>query len=202
MRAKLVSESLDPFEERLRKRREEFERESRELEKKAREDRESYQKLKTRSDPEPIRYANEISPEYKDKVASISKRKRKKEEAKARIHELSLGTFSPTPEGIQQILDWRDEDGNPFDPNDYILRTNDGSGELVVYDDSQKLGVDISTQLRNDYSLVHEFPFTDIRPITFKNWKRRPFEEQISTLKDGKPRKRKEKKTDIIGKYD
>jgi len=200
MRAKLVNESFYDFEheERMRKRREEFERESRELEQRA--------KNIVDKIPEPkeeIKLAGSyIPPEFRTE-SKIQQKRRRINLARARIEQLSLGKFPPTKDGIEQILNWRDEDGKPFGPYDYILRTNDGSGDLVVYDDSEKLGVEIATQLRNDYALVNDFPFTDVRPITFKNWKNRPFEEKISTYRDGKPRKDKSKDADdIIGRDD
>jgi hypothetical protein len=147
-----------------------------------------------------------IPPEYRDisnETKRIQEKRRKKEQARARIEELSLAKFKPTAEGVEELLNWRDENGNPFDENDYILRTNDGTGELVVYDDSIKLGKEIATQLRNDYAFANDFPFVEVRPITFKNWKRRPFEEKISTLKDGQLRKNKRNTLiDIITKYD
>ena len=220
MRAKFVFESLsdESHEERMRKRREEFERETRELARKSQEDSEIGGE--SSKPEEEVRYGlmgdlgdhYELDASGRPKKAKTSKEKskaQKKEEAKQHVltSEALLIAVEPTPMGVEDLENWEDEEGEGINPDDYVLRTQLGDGLVIAY---QKEGVDkehydkVVTALKIYYGIMNDILFKDVRPILFKNWVKKDFEGKISTLKDGEVQKRGKRKRveDVIGKHD
>jgi len=217
MRAKFVSESLsdESHEERMRKRREEFERETRELARKSQED--SKMGDASSKPEEEIRYGlmGDLESHYElDDNGRPQRRKESKERSKAERKEYAkqqvlasealLIAVEPTRMGIEDLENWEDEEGEGIDSDDWVLRSQKGDGLVVAY---QREGVDkeryqkVITVLKMYYGVMNDILFKDVRPIMFKNWLKKDFEGKTSTLKDGEVQKRGKRKkvTDIIG---
>jgi len=112
-----------------------------------------------------------------------------------------LQRFPATLISIQQILDWKDEDGKGFQDEDYLLRTMDGDGDIVIYEDNDFIERGLINSLKKDYSIWYDINYLDVRPIMFGHWKELPNTRKLASRLDREINKTK-KQTDIIGKHD
>ena len=104
---------------------------------------------------------------------------------------------------IQQILDWKDEDGEGFKDDDFVLRTMEGNGSIVIYEDDDFVEREMVNELKTDYALIEDINYLEVRPITFGSWKKLSDKRKLSSKLDKVEKKVKVKKQiDIIGKHD
>jgi hypothetical protein len=120
------------------------------------------------------------------------------------INQQFLEKFPASDVSIGQIMNWKDEIGEGFQDDNYVLRTMEGDGPLVVYDPGGKLEESEVTKLKTDYGVFCDINFLDVRPITFGNWKELPNKRKLASKLDrDESKKRKiKRKSDIIGKHD
>ena len=121
-----------------------------------------------------------VSPEVQER------RRISAEEARERIinNAAFLVEKSATEAGATELENWVDEEGIGLDDKDYVLRTMDGEGALVAYEDKDDLGDKIVNALKTDYSKGHMLNYLDARPITFTRWKGLPMERKLSSRRD------------------
>ena len=214
MRAKLVNESLDSeFEERMRKRREEDDNETRELDRQRREGEKENRKFKaqyvnTKPQSEEPRYTNiDFDNRYqKDEAGKLQlidqkerRKQEKKETARKYIKNNTLLRVLPTPEGVEEIENWKDEDGEGFSGDNYVIRSMHGEADLVVYED---LGdKDIVNELKTSYQVANDIDYLLARPILYKNWLKLSLKRKIASFIEDR-KKRTPKNPDVIGKHD
>lgn len=140
---------------------------------------------------------------------------KKKSEAEEYFNKLQAdGTIllnvDPDKKNIKQILDWRDEDGNPIPDNAFVLRTQFQDGPIIIYDTdrvSKEHYEKVETAIKTAYKNLNSQNWISIRPITYKNWKTLPIHKQLATglnaqgrIEQQKPRNIR--KPDLIGKMD
>jgi len=209
MRAKTVFESMseDAHEERMRRRREEDDRESREIRKSTSDD---LPIIKKRTEPEEApRYASRLGDDSdyyeRDENGRIKRIIDSKERNKAKKKEEAMGRLmasqalilmvDPNPKGVKELEDFQWEDGEPIDPDDWVLRTQLGDGPMIAYskDVDKEHFTSIENRLKTDYKDANDMEYNAVRPITYKNWLEKDYEGKISTLKDGKTRTYKKK---------
>ena len=207
MRAKFVNESLDSeFEERMRKRREEYDNETRELEKQKRESERENRQFKAQSE-EPkytnINFDKRYETDDSGKLQLIDRKERAKQEIKEKaeqyLQDNALLRVSATQQGVKEIENWKDEDGEGFSGDNYVIRSMHGEADLVVYED---LGdKDIVNELKTSYQVANDIDYLLARPILYKNWLKLSLKRKIASFIEDR-KKRTPKNPDVIGKHD
>jgi len=93
-----------------------------------------------------------------------------------------LKEYEATIPGIQEL----EEDilkGEILD-DDYVLRTMNGDGKIIVYNNEFGQVTENVNEIKDLYSIIADINYLDARPIYVKNWKELSDERKIASKLD------------------